>query len=624
MLKIADLALNLVTTSTLDKDLDTMQSKMTKFAGIAGGIFASIISVKTINDGIEAWTTQAEAENKLNSVMKQRMGANDEMVQSIKDLASAQQNLGVVGDEVQLAGLGQLATFLNQKESLEALSGAMNDMIVNTDGYNASTATATSLANQLGKAMANNSLSALVRSGITVSDEEQKTFEAIDNEVEKAQYLAQIITQNVGKQNEALAKTPLGKIQQVKNAWGDVKEEVGEIATELISCFADDGELTTFLSDIQGKLKSTAKWISENKEQVKAIAKAVGAGIVVIGGLSIVAGIVSNVMTLVSAISAVGTALGGLSIAAGPAALAIAAVAGAGYLLFKNWDTIKEKSKETFDFVKEQVKGFDDNYNNIFSRMGEKAGTIFEGIKNSAIEKLGTITGTISGLITGTTSLSDVVENTLTNGYERYRQFMSGEMDLTTQGLDFGIQYILNSSQGVVGQLSNIYSLAITTFKNMSEEDIETLKKFANDTFKASINSLFAALEFQVNTLIEIVNGVLGFTTKTLKIKDVKLPTLEIPRLYTGAYVPGTGRNGGMLAQVGDVARNTGEYVLPEQMLRGLLAETALSTAQALKGAIGTNNSNQMINCNIDGTPFIQLMIRANQKRMRQTGRGLF
>lgn len=476
MLKIADLALNLVTTSTLDKDLDTMQSKMTKFAGIAGGIFASIISVKTINDGIEAWTTQAEAENKLNSVMKQRMNANDEMVQSIKDLASAQQNLGVVGDEVQLAGLGQLATFLNQKESLEALAGSMNDMIVNTDGYNASTATAVSLANQLGKAMANNSLSALVRSGITVSDEEQATFEAIDNEVEKAQYLSQIITQNVGKQNEALAQTPLGKIQQVKNAWGDVKEEVGEIATELISAFADDGELTTFLSDIQAKLKSTAKWISENKEQVRQIAKVVGAAIVVIGGLSITAGIVSNVMTLVSAVSAVGTALSGIGIAAAPAVLAIAAVAGAGILIYKNWDKIKDKSKETLDYVKEQFTGLDEKYDNIFSKMGDKAGTFFEGIRKNAGEKLGSIIDTVKGLNDGSIALSTVVENTLTNGYERYKSFMSGEMDLTTQGLDFGIQYILNNAQGLTGQLINIHTLATTAMKNVSMEDLETLK----------------------------------------------------------------------------------------------------------------------------------------------------
>jgi hypothetical protein len=50
--------------------------------------------------------------------MRQRMGATEASVQSVKDLCSQQQQLGVIGDEVQLSGAQQIATFLTQESTL--------------------------------------------------------------------------------------------------------------------------------------------------------------------------------------------------------------------------------------------------------------------------------------------------------------------------------------------------------------------------------------------------------------------------------------------------------------------------------------------------------------------------
>ncbi len=55
---------------------------------------------------------QAEVEAKLANNMRNTMGARDEDIQSIKDLCAAQQQLGVIGDEVQQAGAQELATYL--------------------------------------------------------------------------------------------------------------------------------------------------------------------------------------------------------------------------------------------------------------------------------------------------------------------------------------------------------------------------------------------------------------------------------------------------------------------------------------------------------------------------------
>lgn len=85
----------------------------------------------------DAYIVQKQAETQLETVMRQRMNATDEQIQSIKDLCSAQQQLGVIGDEVQLAGAQQIATFLTQKRNLELLIPAMNNLLAQQKGLNA-------------------------------------------------------------------------------------------------------------------------------------------------------------------------------------------------------------------------------------------------------------------------------------------------------------------------------------------------------------------------------------------------------------------------------------------------------------------------------------------------------
>jgi hypothetical protein len=81
------------------------------------------------------------------------MNAREEDIQSIKDLCSAQQKLGVIGDEVQLAGAQELATYLSEKSALEKLIPVMNDMIAQQYGLNATQDSAVTIATMLGKVM---------------------------------------------------------------------------------------------------------------------------------------------------------------------------------------------------------------------------------------------------------------------------------------------------------------------------------------------------------------------------------------------------------------------------------------------------------------------------------------
>lgn len=147
------------------------------------------------------------------------------MIQSIKDLTSAQQQLGVVGDEVQLSGAQQLSTFLTTDTALSTLIPAMNNLAVQQNGVNVSSQDMVNIGNMMGKVM-QGQVGALTRVGVTFDAAQEKALK-YGNEQERAATLAEVITNNVSEMNSIMAATPQGQIQQMANTWGDIKEVVG-------------------------------------------------------------------------------------------------------------------------------------------------------------------------------------------------------------------------------------------------------------------------------------------------------------------------------------------------------------------------------------------------------------
>lgn len=215
--------------------LDSLKSSLKSFAKVAAAAF----SVKMIYDfakaSKEAYNTQIEQETKLTTIMKQRMGATDAQVDSVKQLAAEQQKLGVIGDEVQLAGAQQVATFLKETDSINTLLPAMNDLLAQQNGLNATTSDAVNIGNMMGKVLQGQT-SALKRVGISFSDAEEQVLK-YGTESERAAMLAQVITNNIGHMNQALAQTDAGKQKQLANTMGDVKEQFGQAVMQIETAF---------------------------------------------------------------------------------------------------------------------------------------------------------------------------------------------------------------------------------------------------------------------------------------------------------------------------------------------------------------------------------------------------
>lgn len=185
----------------------------------------------TLSSLTSAYTQQEVAETRLAQAMRNTMGASDEEIQSIKDLAAEQQKIGVVGDEVQLAAAQELATYLELSDSLKTIIPVMNDMIAQQLGLGASAESATQIASMLGKVM-NGQTEALSRYGYKF-DDAQKQILQFGTESERAAVLAQVVSEAVGGMNAELANTNSGQIQQLANSLGDAKEKAGNFLSSI-------------------------------------------------------------------------------------------------------------------------------------------------------------------------------------------------------------------------------------------------------------------------------------------------------------------------------------------------------------------------------------------------------
>ena len=249
-----------VITSTVT-EAQQLKGNVINFAALATGIDAAQRSFNQLQAGMQnladAYAVQEVNETRLATVMQQRMGATAAEIQSIKDLASAQQELGVIGDEVQLSGAQQIATFLNEKASLETLLPAMNNLLAQQKGLSATTQDAITVGNLMGKVMQGQT-SALTRVGITFDEAEEKVLK-YGTESERAAMLAQVITNNVGNMNAQLAQTESGKQQQLANRLGDIKEQIGGLvngALPFVTIAAQSTQALASITTLVGGIKT--------------------------------------------------------------------------------------------------------------------------------------------------------------------------------------------------------------------------------------------------------------------------------------------------------------------------------------------------------------------------------
>lgn len=213
--------------STLDKlkkklkelNKDKSFSGLAKLGGVVSGVSAAFggmakavqLTINTISDLSTAALTQIKAEKQLESAAKNNPFLNKSNVSQLKEFAGQLQKVGTIGDEELLPMMSRLAAAGRTQTEIQDIMSAALDLSASgamdmNSAVNALNGTLNGNAGTLGRQI----------SGIKdLTQEELKSGKAIEL---------------VAKQYKGMASESakaVGAGQQFKNAWGDLKEQLG-------------------------------------------------------------------------------------------------------------------------------------------------------------------------------------------------------------------------------------------------------------------------------------------------------------------------------------------------------------------------------------------------------------
>ena len=389
---------------------------------------------------IEMANKQAEAEQKLAEIYKSRMGVGGKAVKSTLQLAAAEQKAGVVGDEVQIAAAQQLATYAKYPSTVNTMLPAINDLLVQQKGLNATQEDAAGLANLFGKAMMGQT-GALKRAGISFTKAQEEILKT-GTEEEKAATIAEVVTQNVGDMNEAFAQTDAGKIQQAKNALGDMGEEIGAV---LLPAVAD--LVSWFQTNLMPKMQQLIDYFKQHPQIAKfalafaAITAALGPVIMVVGAF------VSAIGGIITIAPVVAGAIGAISLPVMAVVAAIGAAIAIGVALYKNWDIIKKKAIAIWTAVKKTIT--------------TAVTAIVTRVKTNFLAMKTAVVNTWNALKTRVSAIANGIKSTVSTAFSTLKSKVSGVWNGIKSAITKPINSAKETVSNAVSKLRSLFPLHI-------------------------------------------------------------------------------------------------------------------------------------------------------------------
>ncbi|MBU6135225.1 hypothetical protein [Clostridium tertium] len=378
--------------SRVDKQIDKtgeamekVEGKSGKFGKVLGGVGKTLAStfalgkIKSFSEeAVQGANVQIMAETKLQNNLMATGRATMENVDSLKQYASHLQKVGVIGDEVGMAGMSQLATFNLTSDSIRTLSDGMYNLAVNQKGVNATQEDMMGYANMIGKAMQGQA-TALTRVGVTMSDYQKNIIET-GTEQERASVIAEVLKANYGNLNEEIAKTPEGKMTQLNNDLGDMKETLGMA-------------LLPVMVQVVGWIQRLVTWFTSLSPSTQKI--------VMVSGL-----LVALLPSLIGLFSGLATVTSVLGISFSAVTLPILAIVGVitgviaiGVALWKNWDTIKEKASQLGEWIGEKWNSIKEKTSETWNKIKLSTSEVWSKVQSKIEEHGGGIKGIIGTVV---------------------------------------------------------------------------------------------------------------------------------------------------------------------------------------------------------------------------------
>lgn len=253
---------------------------------------------------------------------------------------------------------------------------------------------------------------------------------------------------------------------------------------------------TEWLQSMADKFNSLSDAQQDQIIKVALVAAAVGPAILVFGKM------VTMVGTAVSMVGKVGKAFRAFGSIAGmissPVGITIGVIAGliaVGVLLYKNWDKIKEKAGNVFNFVKQKLSSTGlsmDGIKKKFAPIGEKLAEIKENIKtlwNAASPRLKKFGNAVSSAFTSRAGVA----------IQAFGVLLKGTITV--------VAYVAN---GIMTRLSGLITFITGVFTGDWSKAWEGVKEIFGGAFEALVSLAKTPLNAVVNAINGVISGING------------------------------------------------------------------------------------------------------------------
>ncbi|MCM1136322.1 MAG: hypothetical protein NC400_12205 [Clostridium sp.] len=293
---------------------DRLHSSFKGILATIGSIVSVRMAMNWVQENLRLSDIQRNAERQLQTVLH-NMGAQDvelpinagvnltanaevSSFEAIKAKASEIQANGMFGDEAMLGGAAELATYFSDTEAIMSMMDTLSNYAAGMSlGQEVDSRQMVDYATNLGKIMTG-TYTAMSQKGFQFSEAQKAIIEgtatqaqivdtlgeeylAMSADMQAAAAINQVITESWAGMYEAMSNTPTGKIAQLKNSFGDVREEIGNQLYPAVLLFVDTfrGHLPQITSMMQG-LAGVCSLLIVGLTAILSVASSVGSAIV--------------------------------------------------------------------------------------------------------------------------------------------------------------------------------------------------------------------------------------------------------------------------------------------------------------------------------------------------------
>ena len=229
---------------------------LTSGTAVIAGVTAAIAGVVAVSkDLISVYSVQEQAEVRLEATLRATGNAISMSSKELRDLASSFQEVTTYGDEaiIEVEKLFVASGSISRQALPRATEAVLDLAAAMGEDLNAS-------AKRLAKALADpkSNLDSLKDANIQLSDAQKEEIKALQEQGDlmgAQSIILEKVESSYGGIAKALADTDTGKLTQISNAWGDIKEGLGKGLLDSIS---------PALDVLYEKLTKISAWITKN------------------------------------------------------------------------------------------------------------------------------------------------------------------------------------------------------------------------------------------------------------------------------------------------------------------------------------------------------------------------